>query len=55
MLKLMTDLNVPASVRLRAAEAVFSYGIKGIEVEDIEVCLAELEQATEGNKNGKRK
>src|SRR6202042_639101 len=29
MLKLMTDVNVPAAVRLRAAEAVFSCGIKG--------------------------
>jgi len=28
MLKLMTDVNVPAAVRLRAAEAVFSCGIK---------------------------
>jgi hypothetical protein len=53
MLKLMTDPNVPASVRLRAAEAVFGFGIKGIEVEDIEVRLAELEQATEVNETGK--
>jgi len=54
MLKLMTDQNVSASVRLRAAEAEFSCGIKGIEVEDIEVRVAELEQATEANKNGKQ-
>jgi hypothetical protein len=55
MLKLMTDPNVPAAVRLRAAEAVFSCGVKGIEVEDIEVRLAELEQAAEANKGGKRR
>ena len=40
---------------VRAAEAVFGYGIKGIEVEDIEVRLAELEAATAENKNGKRR
>src|SRR5271154_6870195 len=50
MLKLMTDVNVPAAVRLRAAEAIFSCGIKGIEVEDVEVRLAALEQsAPQGN------
>ena len=32
ILKLMTDVNVPAAVRLRAAECVFDCGIKGIEV-----------------------
>jgi hypothetical protein len=47
ILKLMTDPNVPAAVRLRAAEAVFVHAIKGIELEDIEKRLAELERATE--------
>jgi hypothetical protein len=55
MLKLMTDPNVPAAVRLRAAECVFSCGIKGIEVEDIEARLANLEEATEANKGGGRR
>lgn len=50
-LKLLTDPNVPAAVRLRAAEFVFAHAIKGIEVEDIEVRLAALEQATpQGNR-----
>jgi hypothetical protein len=31
ILKLMTDLNVPAAVRLRAAECVFDRAIKGVE------------------------
>src|SRR6266567_129441 len=31
ILKLMTDPNVPAAVRLRAAECVFDHAIKGIE------------------------
>jgi hypothetical protein len=46
----MTDPNVPAAVRLRAAECVFNCGIKGIEVEDIEARLANLEEATEANR-----
>ena len=46
MLKLMTDPNVPA-VKLRAAECVFDRAIKGIELEDIEARLSELERATE--------
>ena len=44
-LKLMTDPNVPAAVRLRAAEFVFDRALKGIETEDIEARLTELEQA----------
>jgi len=35
---------VPAAVRLRAAESVFSMAIKGIEIEDIETRLSEVEQ-----------
>jgi hypothetical protein len=45
ILKLMTDPNVPAAVRLRAAESVFSLAMKGIDQEDIETRLAALEQA----------
>ena len=36
VLKLMTDPNVPAAVKLRAAECVFDRAMKGIELEDIE-------------------
>jgi hypothetical protein len=54
VLKLMTDPNVPAAVRLRAAECVFDRAIKGIELEDIEARVAELERATEANKGGQR-
>ncbi len=46
ILKLMTDPNVPAAVKLRAAECVFDRAIKGIELEDIEVRVAELEATT---------
>jgi hypothetical protein len=44
-LKLMTDPNVPAAVRLRAAEFVFDRAIKGVEIDDIEARVAELEHA----------
>lgn len=55
MLKLMTDPNVPAAVRLRAAECVFDRAIKGVELEDIEERVAELERAADGTKaDGKR-
>ena len=47
VLRLMTDPNAPAAVKLRAAECVFAHAIKGIELEDIEVRLAELERAAE--------
>ena len=47
ILKLMTDPNVPAAVRLRAAESVFVQAIKGIEMEDIEVRVAALEEAAQ--------
>jgi transposase-like protein len=45
ILKLMTDPNVPAAVRLRAAESVFVQSIKAIETEDILARLAALEAA----------
>ena len=44
ILKLMTDPNVPAAVRLRAAECVFGLAVKGVELEDIEARVAALEQ-----------
>jgi transposase-like protein len=46
-LKLMVDPNVPAAVRLRAADLVFTHGSKAIEIEDIEARVSELERATE--------
>jgi hypothetical protein len=47
ILKLMTDPNVPASVKLRAAEGVFALALKGIETEDIDARVSELERAAE--------
>src|SRR5258706_7998043 len=45
ILRLMTDTNVPAAVRLRAAESVFNLALKGIDQEDIEARVAALERA----------
>ena len=53
-LKLMTDPNVPAAVRLRAAEFVFDRAIRGVELDDIEARLAELERAAEASKSQKK-
>ena len=47
LLKTMIDPGTPASVRGRAAEAIFSHAGKAIEIEDIEVRVAELERAAE--------
>ena len=47
VLKLMTDPNVPAAVKLRAAECVFDRAFKGVELEDLEARLFELERAAE--------
>ena len=55
VLKLMTDPNVPAAVKLRAAECVFAHAIKGIELEDIESRLTELERAAGATKDGRRR
>lgn len=46
MLKLMVDPNVPAAVRLRAADCVFEHALKGVELEDIEQRLAALERSS---------
>ena len=45
LLKIMVDPNAPASTRVRAADSVLDHGAKAIELEDIEVRVAALEQA----------
>jgi hypothetical protein len=45
LLKTMIDPATPASVRVRAAEAIFNHAAKAIEIEDIEVRVAALEAA----------
>jgi hypothetical protein len=55
ILKLMTDPNVPAAVRLRAAECVFDLAVKGIELEDLERRLSELEKTVEESGSAKKR
>jgi hypothetical protein len=45
LLKTMIDPGTPASVRVRAAEAIFTHAAKSIEIEDIEARVAALETA----------
>jgi hypothetical protein len=47
ILKLMTDPNVLAALRLRAADCMMEHAFKGIELEDIEMRVAELERAAD--------
>src|SRR6202051_1122882 len=44
LLKVMVDASTPASTKVRAADSVLNHSAKAIELEDIEVRLAELER-----------
>jgi transposase-like protein len=46
LLKTMIDPSTPASVKVRAAEAIFNHAAKAIEIEDIEARVSALEAAT---------
>jgi hypothetical protein len=46
LLKTMIDADTPASVKVRAAEAILNHAAKAIEIEDIEARAAALEAAT---------
>jgi transposase-like protein len=47
LLKTLIDPNTPASVKVRAAEAIFNHAAKAIEIEDIDARVTELERAAE--------
>jgi hypothetical protein len=51
----MVDPATPPSTRVRAAEAVLSQAAKAIEIEDIDARVRALEEATEANKDGRRR
>ena len=53
LLKIMVDQNVQASTRVRAAGTVLDHASKAIEIEDVEVRVAALEQAAELSKQGR--
>jgi hypothetical protein len=48
--KIMVDQGTPASVRLRAADSVLAHVQKGVELQDIEARLAEVERAAEASR-----
>jgi hypothetical protein len=54
LLKTMIDPGTPASVKVRAAEAIFNHAAKAIEIEDIEARVSELERAAEQVKSSRR-
>jgi transposase-like protein len=54
LLKIMVDTNAPASTRVRAADSVLDHAKHAIEIEDVEVRVAALEQAAELAKSGGR-
>jgi hypothetical protein len=45
LIKIMADPNSPASTRVRAADSVLDHAARAIEIEDIEVRVAALEEA----------
>src|SRR3954471_21730210 len=53
LLKVMVDPNSPASTRVRAADSVLGHAAKAIEIEDIEVRLAALEQSVANDQAGR--
>ena len=53
LLKTMIDPGTPASVRVRAAEAIFNHAAKAIEIEDIDARVTELERAAETAKSAR--
>jgi hypothetical protein len=44
ILKIMVDPDAPRSCRLRAAERVFEYGLRGMEMEDLQARVSALER-----------
>jgi hypothetical protein len=51
----MVDPSTPPSTKVRAADSVLDHSAKAIELEDIEIRVAELERATETTKNNRRR
>jgi hypothetical protein len=49
----MVDTNAPASTRVRAADSVLDHAKQAIEIEDVEVRVAALEQAAELSKGNR--
>ena len=54
LLKIMVDTNAPPSTRVRAADSVLDHAKQAIEIEDVEVRVAALEQAAELSRSSGR-
>jgi hypothetical protein len=55
LLKIMLDVNAPASTRVRAADSVLDHAKQAIELEDVEARVSELERGTEAMKVSRRR
>ena len=53
LLKTMIDPSTPASVKVRAAEAIFRHAAKVIEIEDIEARVTAIEASVGDRKAGR--
>src|SRR5205814_2419140 len=52
LLKVMVDANTPPATKVRAADSVLDHSAKAIEIEDIEVRVAELERSLAAKPQG---
>lgn len=55
LLRVMTDREPPAASRVRAADVVLQTALRGMEIEDIDARLRQLEGAAEVNQAGRRR
>jgi transposase-like protein len=55
LLKIMLDVNAPASTRVRAADSVLDHAKHAIELEDVEARVTGLEQAAEATRVRQRR
>ncbi len=55
LLRVMTDRDAPPSSRIRAAHMILQGAFRGMEIEDIEARVAELERAAELSKGSGRR
>lgn len=55
LLRIMTDREAPAPSRIRAADVILQGAFRGMELEDIEARVAELEQAADLTKGASRR
>ncbi len=52
-MEVMADPASPPSIRMRAADSVLDHAAKAIEIEDIEVRVADLERAAQISKGAR--